>query len=222
MIIDCPSYELRDLLVTNKDALPQQKPLSLVIHITPQDIIESEPYRSWMNKFGDTTQHILLNKTVTVASNPFQKDAELLSRLHAVSPSIFPDIDLTNSAGKVFTLPSNLIPGHSLLTYHFRPLKKEGLCRQAIPGNYDFEQLKKQAHKQMSTFRSDSVNCHEQMSTFRSDSVNCHEKVADLSGMSDFQLNFLGTGSSTPSIFRNNSAILLHIRYSVCKTTFSL
>ena len=199
MIVDCPSLELRDLLVANKEIIPQEKPLTLVIHLTPQDVIDSEPYRIWMEKLGSSTNHIVLNRTSPTVRCPFQKDGELLSRLHAASPSHFPDVNHSNSEDEIQDLSSSFIVGKNLLTYHFRPLKMGGLCGSLIPTKYNLDKFKEQAGKQMLSFKSHAASGEGADEGF--------------SSFSDSQVIFLGTGSSTPSVFRNNSAILLKIRF---------
>lgn len=156
-IVDCPSLENMDSLISNHDLEAYRKrhglPVDLVVHMTPRHVLDTNSYLTWLEKFGPKTQHIILSKELCLEKDPFQKCEELQSRLHSVNPCIFPSFENTVSRSVSF-LPQNCIVGKNMMTYHFRPLKIEGFEESQTCESSDFYQNHK---KMIRNFRLNTV-----------------------------------------------------------------
>lgn len=71
-VIDIPSTDYTENFTEISDSIFQiyqskakkeTDVASLVIHFSPQNIIESKFYRDFMDKFSPSTKHLLLNET---------------------------------------------------------------------------------------------------------------------------------------------------------------
>lgn len=68
-VIDIPSVEYLESLQENQclfekhqaTAIQESEKASIVIHFTPQNVMEMPEYQSFMSKFAPTTQHLILN-----------------------------------------------------------------------------------------------------------------------------------------------------------------
>lgn len=71
------------------DKLKSEIPV-YVVHFTPERILKNKEYQDWMQKFGPTTEHILLNENnASFSSEGIYKMQHQLNMIH---PTIFPPL----------------------------------------------------------------------------------------------------------------------------------
>lgn len=211
MIVDCPSEEISQNLVDSVSfsqfySSTGSKTPHVIIHITPLEIFQSEPYKAWREKFGKGTTHILVNKQVVKQGTPFLRSISIQSALSAIDSDIFPPIavvdkDVSMESQDVW---NNCIPAETRLCYQFRPLKFEGLTKRNLRHGYeasDFLKMSQEASKKLD---------EEDLKSVGTSSVTFKEE--HLQTMGDSKVTFLGTGFAIPSYGRGQSAILVHTK----------
>lgn len=205
LVVECPSKDFLDAFVNEQKfkayqacATDSREVAALVVHFTPPDIIKTDKYRSWMQKFSESTQHLVLNtENPTLNSIAIHR---IQQKLHLVHPQIF---SLLSEEHKIKNhcingkLPS-IVQASTLFRFYLRPYKgldqDSGISLEpttyieeatSMPGFDDnLEQLKNSIRSVVQTL------CQDQE----------YPEVV-----------FLGTGSSIPSKVRNVSGILVNI-----------
>nr|CAD7441864.1 unnamed protein product [Timema bartmani] len=95
IVVDCPSVDYLDRLVNHSvftkhqaTATSENDVAYLVVHFTPQGVMEDSRYRHWMDQFSPSTYHLVLNDsnscTGSVAVHRIQH------KLNLLHPNIFP------------------------------------------------------------------------------------------------------------------------------------
>ena len=210
MIIECPSSRIRDLLVKNTEFFRHQllgdlKAPHVIIHMTSQELVESEPYLSWMEQFGSSTKHVLLNNHGVTQWTPFLRSVEFQTKLSAIDSEVFPCLPKNQTPAEDHNFPENYIIAENLLGYQFRPLRKEGLTRRNVRVVFNVENTFAKSKAVLASLDERTLK-DITATTFTS------SKDVQLQHMCDCKVTFLGTGSSMPCYFRNHSAVLLHTR----------
>ena len=158
--------------------------------MTPQEILTTQEYQSWVQSFSSGTKHLLMNNTMIANPFPtvftFDKIFEKLNKEH---PSIFPSLQYSHQdKGMVDSLNSpETVAITSSLRYIFRPLRLEGFEQSVLQTKMNNLLYKLRDREGAKPFIS-------------SDRSN------------DFEVVFLGTGSRVSSFLRNTSGILLNLR----------
>uniref|UniRef100_A0A8C9WHC8 Zinc phosphodiesterase ELAC protein 2 n=1 Tax=Scleropages formosus TaxID=113540 RepID=A0A8C9WHC8_SCLFO len=178
IVVECPSEEFVEPLCTRgKDSV------ALVVHITPDSVLETHQYKSWMERFGPSTEHLILNEQVSTVHNI--RSFKIQTHLNMIHPEIFPQ--LKNYTGKEAVLPVPGVRAECMLKFQLRP--KLEWQRDSIP-MCDITEFVKEAAEVPDFLRE-----LEQFKKF----VKYPEVV------------FLGTASSQPMKIRNVSGTLLNI-----------
>ena len=207
MIVDCPLAEIRDELVHSAKfsqfySKQGSKTPRVMVHITPLEIFESESYKAWKEQFGKNTMHILVNKQVVKQGTPFLRSVKFQTALSVVDKDIFPPIIESPPLTEVHNTPDNSIVAENLLTYQFRPLKKEGLTRRNLRVGYEESDMLTRLQKASEKLDDKTLKL------VGSSTVTSKEE--SLQSMSDSKVTFLGTGFALPSYCRGQSAVLVH------------
>uniref|UniRef100_A0A8C9VFG2 Zinc phosphodiesterase ELAC protein 2 n=1 Tax=Scleropages formosus TaxID=113540 RepID=A0A8C9VFG2_SCLFO len=85
IVVECPSEEFVEPLCTRgKDSV------ALVVHITPDSVLETHQYKSWMERFGPSTEHLILNEQVSTVHNI--RSFKIQTHLNMIHPEIFPQL----------------------------------------------------------------------------------------------------------------------------------
>uniref|UniRef100_A0A8C9TIA4 Zinc phosphodiesterase ELAC protein 2 n=1 Tax=Scleropages formosus TaxID=113540 RepID=A0A8C9TIA4_SCLFO len=74
IVVECPSEEFVEPLCTSDVISRYQNgggkdSVALVVHITPDSVLETHQYKSWMERFGPSTEHLILNEQVSTVHN---------------------------------------------------------------------------------------------------------------------------------------------------------
>uniref|UniRef100_A0A3B3SZR5 Zinc phosphodiesterase ELAC protein 2 n=1 Tax=Paramormyrops kingsleyae TaxID=1676925 RepID=A0A3B3SZR5_9TELE len=94
IVLECPSLEFVQPLCTNETLRGYQSggqvPVALVVHMTPESVLETEEYKQWMERFGPTTEHLILNEHVGTVHNV--RCHKIQTQLNMIHPEIFPEL----------------------------------------------------------------------------------------------------------------------------------
>lgn len=211
LVVECPSEPFIENFVTEKKFKKYQTGTSLasniaalVVHFTPPEVLKTRKYQEWMEKFPDTTCHLILNSdNATVCSSAIHRIQHKLNLLH---PHIFPTLQEKEIVPLGELEKENLIQANTLDRFLLRPNK--GLDRS----------LAVKINPQV--FIDEALNTE----GFQDCLANLKICIQETSDISPFYGNpypevfFLGTGSCIPSKVRNVSSILVR----VCKFEYFL
>ncbi|XP_015212199.2 zinc phosphodiesterase ELAC protein 2 [Lepisosteus oculatus] len=207
IVVECPSEEFIDPISTNPQLNRYQcngtegSP-SLVVHITPESVLDTDTYKTWMERFGPTTEHLILNEQVNTVHNI--RSHKIQTQLNLIHPEIFPTLKNYTTKDKQTVLHLPNVRGECLLKFQLRP--KTEWQRDAIP-LCDYAEFIKEA-SELPGFLKEVEECKKSLST----------DASDLSGRAERypEVVFLGTGSALPMKIRNVSATLLNISPTQC------
>ncbi|XP_056609441.1 zinc phosphodiesterase ELAC protein 2-like [Triplophysa dalaica] len=198
IVIDCPSDDLIQPLCTNPVLQRYQTggsedTAALVVHMTPESVLNSDQYKSWLERFPSSTEHLVLNEHNFTSHNV--RSHKLQTQLNLIHPDIFPQLKLYKSKEPQASLEVPNVRAECLLKFQLRP--KLEWQRDAIPSCDPEEFLKEAA--EVPHFLQEVEECRR----FQKDESVSAERFPEIV--------FLGTGSSLPMKIRNVSGTLVNI-----------
>uniref|UniRef100_A0A8D3DG24 Zinc phosphodiesterase ELAC protein 2 n=1 Tax=Scophthalmus maximus TaxID=52904 RepID=A0A8D3DG24_SCOMX len=166
---------------------------ALVVHMTPESVLETDQYKEWMERFPSTTEHLILNEHVCTHHNI--RSHKIQAQLNMIHPEIFPEL---RSYKPQATLHVPNVRAECLLKFQLRPVVR--WQRDAIP-SCDADEFVKEA--------SEVPNFLEEVEKSR----KICSAAAEPSGRGEKypEVVFLGTGSALPMKMRNVSGTLVNI-----------
>jgi ribonuclease Z len=155
------------------------------------DALTSVEYKNWMSKFGNSTEHIIINKDVCAHNYVFCSTSENQYKLNHINNQFFPLPHISPSSQPIPDgLPMRTHVGENLMQLHFAPLAKQGIDKSEV-------------------LKSDTTSCRDAIAElykvsgftelFEQYKIT-NTKAEDTQGP---LLVFLGTGSAIPSKYRN-------------------
>ncbi|XP_051987967.1 zinc phosphodiesterase ELAC protein 2 [Xyrauchen texanus] len=200
IVLDCPSEEFIEPLCTNPVLQRYQTggsedSAALVVHMSPESVLNRDQYKSWMERFPSSTEHLLMNEHTYTHHNA--RSHKLQAQLNLIHPEIFPQLKLYRTKEPQASLHVPNIRAECLLKFQLRP--KLEWQRDAIP-SCDSEEFVKEA-AEVPNF----LQAVEECRTFQA-----AESISS-SGERFPEIVFLGTGSSLPMKIRNVSGTLVNI-----------
>uniref|UniRef100_A0A7N6FGV1 Zinc phosphodiesterase ELAC protein 2 n=1 Tax=Anabas testudineus TaxID=64144 RepID=A0A7N6FGV1_ANATE len=186
IIVECPSENFVEAVCTNQQLRRYQTggaedPAALVVHMTPESVLETDQYKEWMERFPSTTEHLILNEHVSTVHNI--RSHKIQAQLNMIHPEIFPELK-TCKPQAALHVPN--VRAECLLKFQLRPVIE--WQRDAIPSCNNEEFVKEAA--EIPNFL-DEVEKYKQ---------RFYPEVV-----------FLGTGSALPMKIRNVSGTLVNI-----------
>ncbi|XP_048411399.1 zinc phosphodiesterase ELAC protein 2 isoform X1 [Stegostoma tigrinum] len=202
VVLECPGKEFIGPMCKNEQLRRYQtggseSPAALVVHMTPESVLENNVYKSWMERFGPTTQHLILNEHNQSVHN--LRSHKIQSQLHLIHPEIFPLLQTFRIKEEPASLNMPIVRGECLLKYQLRP--RFEWQRDAVVAD-DNEEFIKEA-TEIPGFLEKIEECKNLLSV---DPVVSSEQVDKYP-----EIVFLGTGSAIPMKIRNVSSIILNI-----------
>ncbi|XP_061433052.1 zinc phosphodiesterase ELAC protein 2 [Lethenteron reissneri] len=202
LVVECPDASFVSPVTSNAalhryQAGGDQSRLSLVVHMAPDHVVCHPLYQDWMQRFGDSTEHLLLNERTE--SLHHLRSLQIQTQLHLVHPRVFPTLHgpgpspTASEKRPDFKLP--LVMGECLLKYQLRP--KVTWQRNLLPV-LDEEQCRQEA-----------MECAEFAA--RVGEIEAGSDAAAEGASRWPEVVFLGTGSAMPMKTRNVSATLLRV-----------
>uniref|UniRef100_A0A4W6FJ50 Zinc phosphodiesterase ELAC protein 2 n=1 Tax=Lates calcarifer TaxID=8187 RepID=A0A4W6FJ50_LATCA len=200
IIIECPSEEFVQPVCTNQHLRRYQTggtedPAVLVVHMTPESVLNTDQYKQWMERFPSTTEHLILNQQVFTVHNV--RSHKIQTQLNMIHPEIFPQLRSYRTKEPQAALHVPNVRAECLLKFQLRPVME--WQRDAIP-SCSTEEFVKEA--------SEVPNFLEEVEKSRK---ICSTDAAELSGDKYPEVVFLGTGSALPMKIRNVSGTLVNI-----------
>ncbi|XP_041854333.1 zinc phosphodiesterase ELAC protein 2 isoform X3 [Melanotaenia boesemani] len=205
IIVECPSEEFVEAIVANSQLRRYQMggtedSAVLVVHMTPESVLETDQYKQWMERFPSTTEHLILNELAHTVHNV--RSHKIQTQLNMIHPEIFPELKAFRTKERQAALHVPNIRAECLLKFQLRPVME--WQRDAIL-SCDSEDFVKEA-SEVPNFLEEVEKCRKILST----------ESAQLSGPGSIypEVVFLGTGSALPMKIRNVSGTLVNISSS--------
>ncbi|XP_067237338.1 zinc phosphodiesterase ELAC protein 2 isoform X1 [Chanodichthys erythropterus] len=200
IVVDCPSEDFIQPLCTNHTIQRHQTggsedSAALVVHMTPESVLNTDQYKSWMERFPSSTEHLVMNEQTFTPHNA--RSHKLQTQLNLIHPEIFPQLKLYKSKEPQASLNVPNVRAECLLKFQLRP--KLEWQRDAIL-SCDSEEFVKEA--------AEVPNFLEEVEECRKFQVAASVST---SGEKFPEIVFLGTGSSLPMKIRNVSGTLVNI-----------
>ncbi|XP_035471673.2 zinc phosphodiesterase ELAC protein 2 isoform X1 [Scophthalmus maximus] len=201
IVVECPSEEFVEAVCTNQRLRRHQtggteNGAALVVHMTPESVLETDQYKEWMERFPSTTEHLILNEHVCTHHNI--RSHKIQAQLNMIHPEIFPELRSYKAKEPQATLHVPNVRAECLLKFQLRPVVR--WQRDAIP-SCDADEFVKEA--------SEVPNFLEEVEKSR----KICSAAAEPSGRGEKypEVVFLGTGSALPMKMRNVSGTLVNI-----------
>ncbi|XP_056405426.1 zinc phosphodiesterase ELAC protein 2 [Hyla sarda] len=200
IVVECPSEDFITPVTENAAWKSYQEDkaetaAALVIHMTPEHILNNRTYRQWMERFGPGTEHLLLNEDTSTVHNV--SSYKIQSQLHLIHPEIFPQLPDIHPKNEASDVPG--VRAESLLRYHLRP--KVEWHRDQVAQNQTSEFVKEAMD--LPDFGMALEECRRLL---QSDGASTKEGARQYP-----EVVFLGTGSAIPMKTRNVSGTLVHV-----------
>ncbi|XP_051742274.1 zinc phosphodiesterase ELAC protein 2 [Ctenopharyngodon idella] len=200
IVVDCPSEDFIQPLCTNHVLQRYQTggsedSAALVVHMTPEAVLNTDQYKSWMERFPSSTEHLVMNEQTFTPHNA--RSHKIQTQLNLIHPEIFPQLKLYKSKEPQASLNVPNVRAECLLKFQLRP--KLEWQRDAIL-SCDSEEFVKEA--------AEVPNFLEEVEECRKFQVAASVST---SGEKFPEIVFLGTGSSLPMKIRNVSGTLVNI-----------
>ncbi|KAL0198802.1 hypothetical protein M9458_007342, partial [Cirrhinus mrigala] len=114
IVVDCPSEDFIHPLCTNHVLQREMRPVfsihisyydacryqtggsedsaALVVHMTPESVLDTDEYKSWMERFPSSTEHLVMNEQTFTPHNT--RSHKLQTQLNLIHSEIFPPLKL--------------------------------------------------------------------------------------------------------------------------------
>uniref|UniRef100_A0A674JCZ1 Zinc phosphodiesterase ELAC protein 2 n=1 Tax=Terrapene triunguis TaxID=2587831 RepID=A0A674JCZ1_9SAUR len=197
IVVECPHEGFVDAVCENDTFRRYQEGkaeghVALVIHITPESVLRDSRYKQWLERFGPTTEHLILNENANTVH--CLRSHKIQTQLNLIHSEIFP---LLTSYQKEATFSVPVVRGECLLRYQLRPKPQWQRDVVAVCNSSEFvaEALK------LPGFQDRVKECREslQAGPVRSGEESNYPEIV-----------FLGTGSAIPMKIRNVSSTLIN------------
>lgn len=202
IVVDCPNEDFVDSICENDTFKRYQdekseNPVSLVIHMTPEFILRSVKYQQWMERFGPTTEHLILNEKSSTVHN--LRSDKIQTQLNLIHPEIFPQLSRNQKKEEHASPSVPSVRGECLLKYQLRP--KREWQRDAVISSSSADFIKEAM--EIPNFEERVKECNQ--------SLEAHPVVKGGKYDQYPETVFLGTGSAIPMKIRNVSSTLINI-----------
>uniref|UniRef100_A0A674J888 ribonuclease Z n=1 Tax=Terrapene triunguis TaxID=2587831 RepID=A0A674J888_9SAUR len=200
IVVECPHEGFVDAVCENDTFRRYQEGkaeghVALVIHITPESVLRDSRYKQWLERFGPTTEHLILNENANTVH--CLRSHKIQTQLNLIHSEIFPLLTSYQSREEEATFSVPVVRGECLLRYQLRPKPQWQRDVVAVCNSSEFvaEALK------LPGFQDRVKECREslQAGPVRSGEESNYPEIV-----------FLGTGSAIPMKIRNVSSTLIN------------
>lgn len=228
LVVDCPTKSFLDALTFNRHLQPEYysqrgENVAMIVHITPLDVLQSDSYCKWMSGFGKGTQHLFLHSSLCPGEVGYQHSNKFNMALHLLNPKVysFPCCPEKNIVKKSSLNVSKFVDGDALI--FGRMLMKYTLKPETGVVDVDcLPSVEEQLESDLESVQGSGVLYSKILGhrkTLRmQDSIKPSSVLPSLlktnhfvrpASADDAVVTILGTSSSTPSIHRSCSSILV-------------
>ncbi|XP_032659544.1 zinc phosphodiesterase ELAC protein 2 isoform X2 [Chelonoidis abingdonii] len=200
IVVECPHEGFVDAVCENDTFRRYQEGkaeghVALVIHMTPESVLRDIRYKQWLERFGPTTEHLILNENANTVH--CLRSHKIQTQLNLIHSEIFPLLTSYQSREEEATFSVPVVRGECLLKYQLRPKPQWQRDVVAVCNSSEFvaEAL------ELPGFQDRVKECREslQAGPVRSGKTEHYPEIV-----------FLGTGSAIPMKIRNVSATLIN------------
>ncbi|XP_043924081.1 zinc phosphodiesterase ELAC protein 2 isoform X2 [Protopterus annectens] len=207
IVIECPNEEFIKPILESEQLKRYQteaseNTASLVVHMTPETVLQNDNYKKWMEGFPSTTEHLILNESSQTVHN--LRIHKIQTQLNLIHPEIFPLLKSSQNKEHLMELPAPYVQGECLLKYQLRP--KAEWQRDAVPVCNPTEFMEEAL--QLPDFNAKVEECKQNLAM---GTTNLYRKADEYP-----EVVFLGTGSAIPMKIRNVSSTLVRVSSSQC------
>ncbi|KAJ3186448.1 hypothetical protein HDU85_007267 [Gaertneriomyces sp. JEL0708] len=214
IIVECPSSEYIPSLVNSDQFVPHyaehtSNPVATIVHMLGDDVLEVANYQTWMKRFGQTTQHIIISRKHCAKPIVFCGSATSQHRLSLLDPDVFRVPYYSNTPATLPTaLPTNTAVAFPLMVYNMEPLRgfedgePQNLWDHLDPNG---KVLRKLEHPSMVSYQEAATGIQNEIR-----STITEEEQLNSAG-SEVMLCTLGTAAALPSRYRNVSSTLVDV-----------
>lgn len=198
LIIDCPSVDYISNLISSTafSQMDSDEPV-LVIHNVGKHVFRDTRYQDWMQKFR-SAQHLVANSEHCANSIVFRSAAHNLTMLSKLDAELFKTPVHTNQPEAKLDLSSalNAVPVETGMIFHLEP---DRWLAQPLTSAFSTDEPSKPASEYLTM-----------VNRIKSDTI-MSEGSPIASAYDNVTITTLGTGSSSPSKYRNVSSTLVEI-----------
>ncbi|XP_030390243.1 zinc phosphodiesterase ELAC protein 2 isoform X2 [Gopherus evgoodei] len=200
IVVECPHEGFVDAVCENDTFRRYQEGkaeghVALVIHMTPESVLRDIRYKLWLERFGPTTEHLILNENANTVH--CLRSHKIQTQLNLIHSEIFPLLTSYQSREEEATFSVPVVRGECLLKYQLRPKLQWQRDVVAVCNSSEFvaEAL------ELPGFQDCVKECREslQAGPVRSGKTEHYPEIV-----------FLGTGSAIPMKIRNVSSTLIN------------
>uniref|UniRef100_A0A452I7W9 ribonuclease Z n=1 Tax=Gopherus agassizii TaxID=38772 RepID=A0A452I7W9_9SAUR len=200
IVVECPHEGFVDAVCENDTFRRYQEGkaeghVALVIHMTPESVLRDIRYKLWLERFGPTTEHLILNENANTVH--CLRSHKIQTQLNLIHSEIFPLLTSYQSREEEATFSVPVVRGECLLKYQLRPKLQWQRDVVAVCNSSEFvaEAL------ELPGFQDCVKECREslQAGPVRSGEESHYPEIV-----------FLGTGSAIPMKIRNVSSTLIN------------
>ncbi|KTF93497.1 hypothetical protein cypCar_00017334, partial [Cyprinus carpio] len=124
IVVDCPSEDFIQPLCTNHvfqryQTGGSEDSAALVVHMTPESVLDTEEYKSWMERFPSSTEHLVMNEQTFTPHNT--RSHKLQTQLNLIHPEIFPPLRLYKTKEPAASLHVPNVRAECLMKFQLRP-----------------------------------------------------------------------------------------------------
>lgn len=222
LIIDCPSVNYLHSLTTNSILTTCDSSISLIVHITPWEVLNTESYCKFANSFGQDCHHLLLHRSICKPEISFRDAFKIQYPLNVLDPATYHLPSVGRPPSLVLDAPfDTAILGKSLLKFDFSN-KGMGWRTDGILPDLSQEEIQKPLQGLVTGNNQNVIEYIKEVCvnmTKETQPLESTESAAECSvnkGLKDFdggniKITFLGTGSAISTKYRNVSGILLQM-----------
>ncbi|KAF0976331.1 hypothetical protein FDP41_004637 [Naegleria fowleri] len=225
LIINCPNEHYLTSLLSNKHFEKYMSTVVSVIHCVPHHILTTPQYREFMDKFHKECDHVIVNEDSSKDASSFVSSCTNITEFSLVDKELFTQCltpnyksDSGSNRSQVIEQHPNakVVYGESLMRYNLIPVRYRGIDNSKVSyiHKIDPEQVEQTFYQNYPAIAK-HLNDYKERVAKESDlnQTESHPQANILKKCSDeeFEIIFLGTGSSIPSKYRNVTGILLNL-----------
>jgi len=221
LILDCPSMEYLPSLTTNT-VLASCDHITLIVHITPWEVLNTDSYCKFASKFGVDCQHLLLHHSVCKPEISFRDAFKIQYPLHTLDPSTYHLPSVGRAPSLVLDAPFDAATlGKSLLKFDFSN-KGMGWRNNSVLPDLSLENIQKPLQGLVTNSNQSIIEYIKEVQEKMTNEIqplqntNLTTKVTaswshEVSNGNNITVTFLGTGSAISTKYRNVTGILLQM-----------
>ncbi|KAI7941104.1 hypothetical protein MJO28_013389 [Puccinia striiformis f. sp. tritici] len=179
--------------------------LLAIYHLVHEDVVLNERYVAWISKFGSGVTHHLSTPSHSPNLFTFEASALLQLKLNLIAPGSFPIPHYSSEP----TIPSS--PQLNLLSRHETFSFKSSKMTAEHVSQLDYSIFGCSNRSELVSRLKIQPELADQLESLESNDYNSMASTGESKFIDQIVVTTLGTGSASPSKYRNVSSTLLHV-----------